>query len=653
MRQRPSYFSTLLILFHKNLFSVLNVNSLGQLSEDFFLQKIQELGVVGSEFQKNWNYFEDCLDAIVEKHKFAGIKIETMKRKTFFLSFCLLSLLYSCMGSREERQLLSSIELTWQQCEDSLPEAGLRAERLKDSARKSSEYIRQKYNLLAIRLRDKNNILPSSPDSALQSMNYFAKRKNAVDQQRAFYYMGSAYRDLKDYPQAVGYFLKAIDVAKHSKNADSLIWQYSLSQLTFLYLIQLNYEEELNVALQAVEMAKQTGKYLGWYLMDVAAAYDNLNDTLQCIQYCEESYKIIRTEGFPAKYGGVLSHMLAKYTKYNRYEKVDTLLQHLLQLPSNLRPHNYELSLAMYHEKKNQTDSAILHYKSYINNVRSLSGSYEASAGLQRCYMQKGDFRQAALWGCRLYDANDTIIAQRAFEQTQRARDAYIYHRDKEEEQAIMRRGEHIKFIAIITVLALTSIVLALVALYSFRRKKFVEEIIGKDQMLMSRKKEIQRRTKELELKKQEIEQLGCQLDEAEQTITASKMQFENTLRDLEQRTMINKELTRIALLNNATVKAEDVIAYFREAAKGQSPLKPTSWKELMAAIETLYPGFLQAVQERMQRQLREPLLYTICLLKIGLKPIQISRVMNAKIQTVWNRVKRAEEICGDLLRWQ
>ena len=157
----------------------------------------------------------------------------------------------------------------------------------------------------------------------------------------------------------------------------------------------------------------------------------------------------------------------------------------------------------------------------------------------------------------------------------------------------------------------------------------------------------------ELEQKKQEIAQLGHQLDEAEQTIAASKIRFENALKDLEQRTMVNKELTRIALLNNATDKADDVIDYFRKVATGQAMLKPGSWKDLMAAIETLYPGFQETVQGRMHKQLREPLLYTICLMKIGLRPVQIAQVMDAKIQTVWNRVKRAEEICGDLLRWQ
>jgi tetratricopeptide (TPR) repeat protein len=584
-----------------------------------------------------------------------------MKRTLFIfiMAMALLSLL-SCREDNAEQQLLDSIEQTWQQCERSLSEAQMRAGRMRDSVRKSSEYVRQKYNLLTIRLRDKCDAIPSSPDSATQALTYFANRKNAVDKERAYYYAGSAYRDLKDYPRAVSHFLTAVDIAKQSKAADTVIWQNSLSQLRYLYMLGLNYEEELNVALQAVELAKggengngESRRNLGCYLMDAASAYHHLNDTLHCLQYCDQAYKVICEEGFPPKYGRVLSYMMAIYSKYNHYEKIDTLLLQLKQLPENQRPNNYEICIAQSYEKANNTDSAILHYKNYYDKEKSIVGRYEASAGLQRCYLQKGDSRQAAQWGCRLYETNDSIIAQRAFEQTQRARNEYIYHRDKEAEEAIKQRDERIIFISTVSVLSLLSIVLGLMAFYSFRRKKFMEEIVDKDQLLKSKKEEILWRTQELEQKKQEIEQLSQQLNDAEQTIAASKVQFENALKDLEQRTMVNKELTRIALLNNATDKAEDIIDYFRKVSLGQAILKAGSWKELMVAIETLYPGFLETVQERMHGQLREPLLYTICLMKIGLKPIQIARVMDAKIQTVWNRVKRAEEICGDLLRWQ
>ena len=127
-------------------------------------------------------------------------------RHTFFIIAAAAIMLGSCR-ERTEQQLLDSIEEAWQQGETALQEAQTRAEGLRDSVRHSSEYVRQKYNLLAIRLRDKNDMMPSSPDSALQVMSYFESRQNVVDKERAFYYMGSTYRDLKDYPKAVSCLL--------------------------------------------------------------------------------------------------------------------------------------------------------------------------------------------------------------------------------------------------------------------------------------------------------------------------------------------------------------------------------------------------------------------------------------------------------------
>lgn len=574
-----------------------------------------------------------------------------MRKKRFiFLALCMLTLLSSCWKQRKEEILSERIDEIWQECETSVPEAEMMAEAMKNYVQSSTEYVKQKYDLLNIRIRDKKDMVPSSPDSAWQAKVFFEKRGNLVDKERVYYYLGSAYRDLKDYPRAVNYFLKAVESAEKCKSADTLIWQNSLSQLANLYMLQLNYEEELSVALQVVELARQTGIKLGWHLMDVATAYNQLNDTTHCVQYCDQAYNVYQQEKFPPKYAGSYAYMLAIYSKYQHYDKVEELLLYLQKVPEYLRPNNYELCLAKYHENANRMDSALIHYNAYYNRINNLSGRYEASAGLQRCYLQMGDFKEAALWGSRLYKTNDSIIAQRAFEQTERARDAFHYYRDKEKEQAIIKRDEHIIFIATVTCLVFLCIVLGLVAFYNFRRKKYMEEIIGKDQMLKSVKDEILRRQNQLKKKQNEIEQLGDQLNDAEQTIATSKIQLENTMKDLEQRTMINRELTRIALMNNATTKAEDVIAYFRKVATGKATLNDNAWVDLIAAVETLYPGFQEKVQGRLKRQMREPLLHTIYLLKIGLKPIQITKVMNAKMQTVWNRVKRAEELCSDLL---
>ena len=532
-----------------------------------------------------------------------------MKKTRLVISACCLLLLApSCKEHREEQQLLNAIEQTWQLCESSQPDAQARADGLRDSVSKSTEHVRQKYDLLSIRLRDKRYTIPTSPDSALQTLSYFEGRNDEVDKERAYYYLGSAYRDLKDYPRAVSLLLKTVDWARQCKNPDTLVWQNALSQLKYLYMLQLNYEDELGAALESVELARKSGKNMGFNLMDVATAYEHLKDTLLCLQYCDLSYQVIRGEQFPREYGNVLANMLATYSKYNHYEKVDTLLQQLMLLPEDLRPHNYELGLALYQESAGSPDSAILHYKTYYNRAKTISGRYEASAGLQRCYERKGDLGLAVEWGHRLYDTNDSIIHQRAFEETRRARDTYTYYRDREEEQAIMRRDERIIFISVTVCLALLSIALGLLLLYYYRKKRFMEEIIGKDRLLQERSKA------------------------------------------LKQSKKMNKKLMQMALMSNATVDAEGVVAQFRKVATGQAKLEEDSWKELMSAVETLYPGFLDAVQERMLGRIHEPLLRTICLQKIGLTPVQIAHVMEAKIQTVCSRIKRAEETCSDLI---
>ena len=531
------------------------------------------------------------------------------KTTHIILLVCLLPFLHACNNDKKEEQLLADcIEQTWQLCETALPEAQAHAERLRDSVQTASKYVRQKYDLLNIRLRDKNDIIPSTPDSALQTVSYFANHGNYVDKERAYYYLGSTYRDLRDYPRAVNHFLEAIDAARQSECADTLIWQNALAQLRSLYMLQLNYEDELSVALQAVGLAEQSEKNLGWYLMDAASAYKHLKDTLHCLQYCDLSFQAIKKEHFPVKYNKVLAYMLATYSKFNHFEKVDALLQHLMQLPEDSRPENYELSLAMCHENANILDSAILHYKTYYNKAKTITGRYEASAGLQRCYRQKGDLEQAVEWGCCLYDTNDSIISQRAFEETQRARDTYVYYRNKEKEQEIMQRDERLIFISITSCLALLSLALGLLLFYNYRKKKFMEEIIGRDRLLMEQSNE------------------------------------------LKQRKKINRELTQMALMSNAKDNAENVLSHFHRASIGLEKLNEDSWKDLMNAIETLYPGFHEKVQERLKGNLYEPQIRTICLLKIGMKPAQISQVMDAKKQTAWNRIKRAKKTCGDLL---
>ncbi|MBQ3745013.1 MAG: hypothetical protein II853_03905 [Prevotella sp.] len=569
----------------------------------------------------------------------------------FLLWFLLImSFTASCKDQPAGSQWTDRIESVWQQSDTALDEACRRAALLGDALTGMTTYEQRRYEQLCIRLHDKQNIMPSSPDSTQQSLDYFLRHGSETDKERAYFYLARAYQGLKDYPRAVVNFMKGVEIIEDGEATDTVIWQYSLSQLRHLYALQLRYEDELDVALKAVALADRTKTFVGWYLMDVASAYKHLRDTLHCLLYCEKSYDAIRREHFPARYASILSHQLALYTSFGRLDHADTLLNVLLNFPPKDRPQNYELNLALYFEHLGQMDTAIAHFQQYYTQARRTESRYEAAAGLQRCFMKKGDYRKAARWGVGLYKANDSIIAQRDFEQTQRAREGFLYYRDKEAETALRQHEERIRLTAIAGFLFLSCLVMGLVVYYNARKRKLLEVIAGKEKSIASAKATISRRSEELERKKREVSLLEDELGKASRGLEDKERQLAATMKDLEQRVRINKELTRIALMSDAEEKADDVVDYFRKIAMGKEKMKPTAWKALDNAVEMLYPGFNEAVQGRLGGQLREPLLQTILLLKVGLKPAQIAKIMEAKMQTVWNRVKRAEETCGDLL---
>lgn len=574
-----------------------------------------------------------------------------MRNVNFLLWFLLImSFTASCKDQPAGSQWTDRIESVWQQSDTALDEACRRAALLGDALTGMTTYEQRRYEQLCIRLHDKQNIMPSSPDSTQQSLDYFLRHGSETDKERAYFYLARAYQGLKDYPRAVVNFMKGVEIIEDGEATDTVIWQYSLSQLRHLYALQLRYEDELDVALKAVALADRTKTFVGWYLMDVASAYKHLRDTLHCLLYCEKSYDAIRREHFPARYASILSHQLALYTSFGRLDHADTLLNVLLNFPPKDRPQNYELNLALYFEHLGQMDTAIAHFQQYYTQARRTESRYEAAAGLQRCFMKKGDYRKAARWGVGLYKANDSIIAQRDFEQTQRAREGFLYYRDKEAETALRQHEERIRLTAIAGFLFLSCLVMGLVVYYNARKRKLLEVIAGKEKSIASAKATISRRSEELERKKREVSLLEDELGKASRGLEDKERQLAATMKDLEQRVRINKELTRIALMSDAEEKADDVVDYFRKIAMGKEKMKPTAWKALDNAVEMLYPGFNEAVQGRLGGQLREPLLQTILLLKVGLKPAQIAKIMEAKMQTVWNRVKRAEETCGDLL---
>ena len=96
--------------------------------------------------------------------------------------------------------------------------------------RDESSYVRNKYDLLRIRLNDKADNIPSSDIVIKKLIDYFEKKGSICEKQEVFYYAGSVYRDLHDTPRALEYFLKSVEWAKRSIDCDPIMLRNAFSK---------------------------------------------------------------------------------------------------------------------------------------------------------------------------------------------------------------------------------------------------------------------------------------------------------------------------------------------------------------------------------------------------------------------------------------
>ena len=113
---------------------------------------------------------------------------------------------------------------------------------LEIGVREKSEYVKNKYDLLRIRLNDKADNLPSSDMMIKKLVGYFEDKGSILEKQEVSYYAGSVYRDLQDTPRSLEYFLKAVEYANAGGGCDSIMLRNSYSNLNDLYYKVQNYK---------------------------------------------------------------------------------------------------------------------------------------------------------------------------------------------------------------------------------------------------------------------------------------------------------------------------------------------------------------------------------------------------------------------------
>ena len=131
------------------------------------------------------------------------------------LTSLVLILCCACHETTEESPLYARI-LNIKARGDTVPEQALTAlDSLRgDVMTSGSMHLERIYELAEIRLRDKADWAFHSDDTIIMLCRYFNRHGSPGEQMEAQYYLGRVSREMKNFPQAVEGFLKAIKIGE-------------------------------------------------------------------------------------------------------------------------------------------------------------------------------------------------------------------------------------------------------------------------------------------------------------------------------------------------------------------------------------------------------------------------------------------------------
>ena len=510
----------------------------------------------------------------------------------------------------------------------------------------NSCYVYNKYLLLMIRLRDKTYITTTSSDTIENVVDYFEKHGNDNELMESYYYQGSIYRDLKDYPRAITSFIDALDIAKNKDVKDYPLLQNTYSQLSGLYKKQQLYEESLKMAKAGYKMAIKTNTVDPIYIMDVASSALHIGDTIEARKYSLKALDWIKNNQ-SLYYPDVVCELLIKFSEWKMKEEAEKCLEIIHYIPDGSDIHNYLAAMAHYYEGISMMDSAMDYNRRILTESGNLSQRMSAAHRLMDYYIQHGIYNISVEYSKIYAQLVDSAFLENQYEQTSRACGNHLYATSMRKEMEAQKEANEYKIKNYFIFICFLFSLLLFAILYGQRKRKFTKLLIDKQ--------------KRLDFAQNTIKQYDLKLEEAEKEKSEKEKiiaQFNNEIKSLNeciahyQANILNKqnqirELARMSFSDKVRDQSDVLLKKLNEASQGKGKLEDSDWKILYANVETIYPGFRASVTSMPRTS--EIVIKTAYLLKMGFSNPQIENITQSSRTTVWERVKKINEHLREL----
>ena len=435
-----------------------------------------------------------------------------MSKVRFFVcvlcTFCML-FLFSCS---EEQHSLEEFERIKMIGDDNPKKALAMLDSLKIRIKEESDYVKNKYDLLQIRLNDKADNMPNSDIMIKNLIGYFEENGSMLDLQEVYYYAGSVYRDLQDTPRSLEYFLKSIEYTEKSNHCDSIMMRNAYSNLNDLYYKVQNYNDAAKMAQMELNISLLLKKNAILPYLHLGTAYRAQGEFVRACETFDTVFNEIANSKQLAENQLNLFYLLNFYSLSNKTERARECLSLIKSTPIDHISGFPCMAFARYYKSIGMNDSAIIYGKTTLESGADLYNMYDASRLLYSIYERMGDVKNSSHYAKIYMQLSDSLDFGKRQELAATVNNEFQYHLDQKKEQTL--KDEKEKYKNTLAIVVMTAILLASIGyvLYVRRRNKHLQQMMALSAELQrvsddeqQLRKDIEQREKELERSKKSL----------------------------------------------------------------------------------------------------------------------------------------------------
>ncbi len=534
-----------------------------------------------------------------------------MKPYYFRLVFCLcmLCVFSSCDGDGELRERFERIKKIGE-VDPKMAQKMLDSLSVGDFNR--SEYWRMKYQLLKIRIDDKNYRPVTSDVQVKEVVDYFENHGNNLERQEALYYAGSTYRDLKDHPLSLHYYLEAMEACEGEEPYDTMLLRSTYSNLCYQYFMVQDYENTAKMSRKEYSLSKEIGKVDALSAMQLGAALARINKNEEAEGMYVEAYSLLdQTDSVYRR--SVVSTLLGHFSCYKMKEYADKCFE-LAQREwdfSALEPTDYT-GLAKYYLLSGMPDSAIYYYKARCDKNMELLHQYESNKNLLRIYYGLGNMKEAARYGMLFAQCSDSLDLGERQRLAATVNNAFQYQHEKMEEETLVRKEESHRRMMNLMFYVIAGLVVSFLLFFLYHLYQKNRNLARQNAMLKK-------------------------LQAAEEK--AGEMEVH--VREIVER---NRKMSLLGNQSELAAKAEQVVNKMYDALKEKRTLSKEEWDEFYTAMDAIHPQFKENMITRPDN-LKPGKLKVGYFMLAGLQNAQIVVLTKLSKATVWRWTRELEWI--------